>query len=254
MDQIKSYLQLIDETLETLFEKKTFLDREAKYLIFAPSKRIRPLLTLATVEMLGFDPKQALYPACAIELIHTYSLIHDDLPCMDNDDMRRGKPSLHKVHDEATALLIGDYLLTYAFEVLAEAPNLTSEKKIALIKTLSLHAGGEGMIGGQLLDWQKFPNKNEVHLKKTGALFISCFQFGGIITGSSKKTMDTLFRLGKTIGLLFQLADDIQDHEGSNDKKEVERLSKQAFTILEPFNSDIIKSLIEKIIFSCMPL
>lgn len=194
--------------------------------------------------------EEALFPAAAIELIHTYSLIHDDLPCMDNDDMRRGKPTLHKVHDEATALLVGDYLLTYAFEVLMLAPHLSCGTKVALTKVLTKAIGAQGMVGGQLLDWQKHKDKKEIDRKKTAALFACSTQFGGILTKQPDNVLTDLYHLGETIGLLFQLADDIQDNEARS-SHEIERLADQAFTLLAPYDSSTIKEMIERIVFSC---
>src|SRR3990167_4636293 len=126
--------ELIPSRDETIFEA-------ARYSLLSSGKRLRPLLTLATASTFGVDPLLALDPACAIEMIHTYSLIHDDLPCMDNDDLRRGKPTLHKVYGDAMALLTGDYLLTFAFEVIAQAPFLTDGQKLQMVQVLSHRIG-----------------------------------------------------------------------------------------------------------------
>ena len=140
----KRLRELIPARDETIFEA-------ARYSLLAKGKRLRPLLTLGAAAVFGVDPYTAVDPACAIEMIHTYSLIHDDLPCMDNDDLRRGKPALHKVYGDAMALLAGDYLLTYAFEVIANC-NLGREQKVQIIKTIAKRSGAPGMIGGQALD------------------------------------------------------------------------------------------------------
>ena len=152
-----------------------------------------------------------LDPAIALEMVHTYSLIHDDLPCMDNDDFRRSLPTLHRVVGEASALLTGDFLLTYAFEVLAKAPSLSSEIKVKLIETLSFAAGAEGMIGGQALDLAKSPKRELLSSKKTGALFRSAFQFSAIVSDLEEKKQTELAHLGEKVGLLYQLVDDIID-------------------------------------------
>ncbi len=135
---LKQKCEFIEQHLEILFQNKAPLHQElyqaARYSILGSGKRLRPILALATAEMLGCIPRKAIIPACTLEMIHTYSLIHDDLPCMDNDDFRRGKPSLHKAFSEGLAVLTGDFLLTYAFESLAEAPYLTPQQKIELIK------------------------------------------------------------------------------------------------------------------------
>jgi geranylgeranyl diphosphate synthase type II len=155
----------------------------------------------------------SLDPACAIEMIHTYSLIHDDLPCMDDDELRRGKPTLHKVYSEGMALLTGDYLLTYAFEVLAKAALLSPEVKLRLIQILSVSAGARGMIGGQAIDISSVGEQIDaetllkMHEAKTGALLAAALQFGAVIGGAPH----SLEKLGKEIGLAFQFLDDLLD-------------------------------------------
>lgn len=145
--------ELIEKKLEELIpESKETQFLAARYALLNGGKRIRPLIAVTTVDALGGDSGRAIPFACALELIHTYSLIHDDLPCMDDDDMRRGKPSLHKAFNEAIAILTGDYLLTYAFEILASGSHLKAEQKLELIHSLSKAAGGHGMIRGQVMD------------------------------------------------------------------------------------------------------
>lgn len=188
----------------------------AAYSLLASGKRLRPLLILTATEALGADPDIALDPACAVEILHTYSLIHDDLPCMDDDDMRRGKPSLHVAYPEWTALLTGDLLLTLPFSVLSEAPGLSPEQKIDLITILAKAAGGSGMILGQALDllaesqsisWDQLV---EIHNHKTGALLGACLEFAAVLSG--RKELRTPLRLaGEKIGLAFQVVDDILD-------------------------------------------
>ena len=151
----------------------------ARYSLLSSGKRLRPMLVLAVCESFGIDQDHALIPACALEMIHTYSLIHDDLPCMDDDDLRRGQPTLHKVYPEWHALLTGDFLLTYAFELLSTAPLLDTHQKLDLIKSLAKHAGAHGMIGGQMIDllskeqtvdWKVL---EQMHLGKTAGLIVA---------------------------------------------------------------------------------
>jgi geranylgeranyl diphosphate synthase type II len=220
--------QLIEQHLETLLTFPALPEQQlheaAHYALFAGGKRLRPLLTLATVQALKGDVNAALTPACALEMVHTYSLIHDDLPCMDDDDFRRGKPTVHKKFDEATALLAGDFLLTYAFQVLAEATSLSHEQRILLIQVLATHAGGNGMIGGQMLDLQatnrtiSFEQLTLMHQKKTGQLMTAALKFGGIVAHASSAVMNELVQFGEHIGLAFQIMDDVIDVEASEQK------------------------------------
>ncbi len=209
-------IDLINQELEKLIPAssphyQTLLEG-ARYSLLAPGKRMRPLLTLYTAEMLQKkSAKKALQPACALEMVHCYSLIHDDLPCMDDDDMRRGRPTLHKAYNEGLAVLAGDYLLTRAFQVLAVAPELTPEQQISLIKTLSSAASAEGMIGGQVMDIEKSSDVGELHQRKTAALFRCALEFGGVIAGASIAIQAKLALFGNQFGELFQVVDDILD-------------------------------------------
>lgn len=159
--------------------------------------------------------------AAAIELIHTYSLIHDDLPAMDDDDMRRGKPSLHRAYDEATAILVGDGLQARAFELIADAPDLSAEQKVRMIKVLANAAGMEGMVGGQYIDIQATDSDmtldelREMHSLKTGALIRASLALGGIAADASDEQLAALDEYGMRIGLAFQVVDDILDVEGA---------------------------------------
>jgi len=170
IDRIEKRLnELIPPRNETIFEA-------ARYSLLSSGKRIRPLLTLATAGVYGVDPLSIIDPACAIEMIHTYSLIHDDLPCMDNDNLRRGKPTLHKVYGEAMALLTGDYLLTFAFEIIANASILGREQRVQIMKIVAMRAGARGMIGGQALDIESEGKEIDedtllqMHYRKTASL------------------------------------------------------------------------------------
>jgi len=195
-----------------------------RYSVFAGGKRIRPILCLAAVEVLGGDMAPALPVACALELIHTYSLIHDDLPAMDNDDFRRGKPTSHKVFGEAIAILAGDALLTEAFVLLsrAEKVRLSAERRLAVIQTIAQAAGLSGMVGGQTLDLLAEKTKpdlealRDIHRRKTGALIIAAVKSGAIISGASEDKIQALTEYGMNIGLAFQIADDILNVEGDS--------------------------------------
>lgn len=211
----------IEDYLEKLVpEEKTAhnaLFQAARYSLLGGGKRIRPLLTLITTEVLEGNIEAAFTPACALELIHTYSLIHDDLPCMDDDDFRRGKPTLHKKYDEAVATLTGDFLLTHAFQVLAKAPKLGSKQRIDLISVLAERAGGSGMVAGQFLDieskkeYVEIEALKNIHRKKTGALISAAVEFGAIIAKTDAATRESLRLFGEEIGLAFQIIDDILD-------------------------------------------
>lgn len=204
----KRLRELILPRDETIFEA-------ARYALLSSGKRLRPLLTLATAGVYGVDPMLVLDPACAIEMIHTYSLIHDDLPCMDNDSLRRGKPTLHKVYGEAMALLTGDYLLTYAFEVIANATVLGREQRVQIMKTISMRAGAPGMIGGQALDIESEGKEIDedtliqMHFGKTASLITACLEVGSFAAGYPPS--DVLIQIGKELGLAYQLQDDLLD-------------------------------------------
>lgn len=225
MDDLKQYFSekcaLIEKHLEHLVPEQPVpfnqLYKAARYSLIGGGKRLRPILALATTEVLGGNPLQALSPACALEMIHTYSLIHDDLPCMDNDDFRRGKPSLHKAFPEGHAVLTGDFLLTYAFEILADDPHLTPHQKTQLIRCLAKSSGAHGMIGGQIMDIDAegksidLHTLQAIHENKTGALITASIQFGAIIANASNQHQLLLTEFGKKIGLAFQIVDDILD-------------------------------------------
>jgi geranylgeranyl diphosphate synthase type II len=225
---LESRRQLIESKLTELVPDHPSpyhkLFEAARYSLLGGGKRIRPLLTLATAEAFNTPVEHALVPACTLELIHTYSLIHDDLPCMDNDDFRRGKPSLHKAYNEGHAVLTGDYLLTHAFEILSGAPHLTAEQKLKLVHSLARASGGHGMIAGQVIDIESVGRKldldalKQMHLKKTGALITAAFEFGGIIANVKEPTLALLTQSGQKMGLAFQIVDDLLDAENGEDE------------------------------------
>jgi len=200
--------ELIPARDETIFEA-------ARYSLLSQGKRIRPLLALATTAVFGVDPHIALDAACALEMIHAYSLIHDDLPCMDNDDLRRGKPTLHKVYGDAMALLAGDYLLTYAFEVIANAQILGREQRVQIIKTVAMRSGAPGMIGGQAIDIESKGKEIDeetllqMHYGKTSSLLTACLECGSLAAGYPSTPL--LQSIGKDLGLAYQFQDDVLD-------------------------------------------
>ena len=231
---LRAYLQERRETVEKalalslpeLEGPAADVVKAMKYSLFAGGKRLRPILCIAGAEALGVDGSQVMPVACALEMIHTYSLIHDDLPAMDNDDMRRGKPTNHKVFGEAVAILAGDGLLTEAFRVMAKTP-LGKIKPEALLKVICLVAqasGYQGMVGGQVTDIQSEGKTVEpatvefIHSHKTGALIAASVTSGAILGGATEPQVNAISEYGREIGLAFQIADDILDVEGDSEK------------------------------------
>ena len=197
-----------------------------EYSLMAGGKRVRPMLVLEFAKLCGGSEEAAMPFACAIEMIHTYSLIHDDLPCMDNDDLRRGKPTNHKVYGEATALLAGNGLLTLAFETAlsAKAIELNGYEKCAqAAKVLALYAGADGMLGGQMIDLESegksvsVDHLKEMDNKKTGALMIAACKLACISAGATKEQLDAACSYADNIGLAFQIIDDILDITSSTE-------------------------------------
>jgi geranylgeranyl diphosphate synthase type II len=228
---LKAYLQerrdLVNRTLAVYLPQvrgPAFRVVEAMhYSLFAGGKRLRPILCLAGAEAVGGDLGEAMPVACALEMIHTYSLIHDDLPAMDDDDLRRGQPTCHKKFDEATAILAGDGLLTEAFRVMAEAAPKFAGREAALLEVIQLMAqaaGYQGMVGGQMLDLmaegRKITQKEleTIHRLKTGALLTAAVRSGALLGGGSRQEVNLLTNYGEKFGLAFQITDDILDVEG----------------------------------------
>ena len=203
-------------------QKKSLLVSPMKYGVISGGKKIRSTIIFDMGRLLKIKEKKLIHICAAVECIHSYSLIHDDLPCMDNDSYRRGKPSTHKKYGEATAVLAGNSLLTLAFEIISDKKNLLKAKqKNEIIQLLSNFSGHTGIAGGQELDL-KFENKRkkinqiiDMQRKKTGKLFNFCLQSTVIIAKKNKKEKNFFGKLGEEIGLLFQLADDILDVKGS---------------------------------------
>lgn len=225
---LKSKALLVEENLNLLIPQKetsfASLYQAARYSLLGSGKRLRPILVITTAEIFGKTANEALSVACALEMIHTYSLIHDDLPCMDNDDFRRGKPSLHKAFNEAHAVLTGDYLLTYAFEVIGNDSILTAHQKTALISLIAKYSGCQGMIAGQVMDIEAEGKKidldslQQIHRYKTGALINASILAGGIIGEASTEEFKILHDFGNDIGLAFQIIDDVLDVTASEIK------------------------------------
>ena len=218
---LKDYKQMVENRIEELFPEADCSYNEvikaARYSLLNGGKRIRPVIMMEFCKLCGGKPEDALDFAVALEMIHTYSLIHDDLPCMDNDDMRRGKPSCHKAFGEDIALLSGDALLTEAFFVASNA-RVSAEKRLNAISFLSTNAGVHGMIGGQVLDLSFEENKpdaaalQDMYMRKTGALLIAAASIGCISAGKyDQETLKSAAKYGYNLGLAFQIVDDILD-------------------------------------------
>jgi geranylgeranyl diphosphate synthase type II len=224
----KEYKLLLEEELRYLVNKPDappIIKEAMQYSLEAGGKRIRPLLLFATMAAFGIDPKKGLLAACAIEMIHTYSLIHDDLPSMDDDDLRRGKPTNHKVFGEAIAVLAGDALLTYSFEIVGYIPNeyASPETKIKLIIEMAKAAGIEGMVGGQVADMEgeekqlSLEELEFIHIHKTGKILEYCVIAGAVFAGANEFELKNLTAFAHHLGLAFQIRDDILDLEGNEE-------------------------------------
>lgn len=207
--------------------------KDAALYATSSGKRIRPLLVLLTAETFEGSIDKALDAASALEMIHSYSLIHDDLPCMDDDDFRRGRPTVHKIYGEATALLAGDFLLTLAFEIINGSHFLSSSEKASLSFVLAKKAGAKGMVGGQQKDLESEGKEISVkellflHCHKTALLFSAAFEFGGIVSGATARDRRTLSQAGKRFGLAYQIADDLAD-----DSSDIRKKKASACTVL----------------------
>lgn len=227
-EKLAEQIEAIERELEKILrQEESLLFQAMRYAVFPGGKRFRPLLVLASGECFEVEQSVLLPFACALELIHNYSLIHDDLPLMDDDDYRRGKHSCHKAYGEDVALLAGDALLTLAFEVMAEArlPDRYLLQKERVIKMISQAAGVEGMIGGQFLDITFSPESADEEqvldliLKKTGSLIIAAVKTGAIFGSATALELGAVIEYGKMIGLAFQIKDDIQDSTRQDEKK-----------------------------------
>ncbi len=205
-------------------ERPEHLREAMRYSLLAGGKRLRPILCLAACELAGGDSELAIPTAVALEMIHTMSLIHDDLPAMDNDDLRRGRPTNHKVYGDAIAILAGDALLTRSFEMVAlRSPGVSSERLLKVVGELSLVAGAPGLVGGQVEDLEcegkqvDLETLEFIHLHKTGALLKACVICGGLIGGAQEDLLHALSIYARGIGLAFQIVDDILDVTASSE-------------------------------------
>ena len=222
-------VRLVDQTLDKWVPAESIdpasIHKAMRYSLFAGGKRIRPILAMAAARAVSDSPDGIENAAATLELIHTYSLIHDDLPALDNDDLRRGRPTCHKVFGEAMAILAGDSLLTLAFEVLSRLPLIDAERKIRLVEDLARASGTVGgMIGGQVNDIEgekKAPTAfllESIHRAKTGALLRASLRMGAIYAGATPEELAALSEFGERVGLAFQIIDDVLDVEESSEK------------------------------------
>lgn len=222
--QMNDYIELIDRKLDEFIqvEYPQTIFESMKYTVLLPGKRLRPIMCLETCRMLGGNIEDAIPTACAIEMLHAQTLIHDDLPCMDNDDFRRGKPTNHKVFGEAIAVLAGDALLTFAPQVITKfSKNIEPKMMLDVLNEYFNYAGAYGVIGGQVVDIESENNNyegldkeeilNYLHLHKTSDLFQLAMRTGAIIAGADEDKIAAVTEFAKTFGLAFQIADDILD-------------------------------------------
>lgn len=278
---IKLVDKKLDEYLQITYPEDIF--KAMKYTLMLPGKRLRPVMCLETTRMLGGDLEKALPTACAIEMLHVQSLIHDDLPCMDNDDFRRGKPSNHKVFGEANAVLAGDALLTFAPQLIIEkSEGLTCETILKLVHEYTKFAGAYALIAGQVVDIEseggklvKSPEEtlDFIHMNKTAALFRLPIRCGAIIAGIDSNTIEELDNFAMKFGLAFQIYDDIMDEISSfeelgktigkdknsgkltyvslygleESKKKFGLLINDCYDIVNKYNSEIFKNILDKL-------
>jgi farnesyl diphosphate synthase len=227
--RLRAYLEECQQRVEAALERclpgptvpPARLHEAMRYAVLGAGKRVRPVLVYATGRALDASPEALDDPACAVELIHAYSLVHDDLPAMDDDDLRRGRPTCHRAYDEATAILVGDALQTLAFEVLCGEPAGAGATRLAMVHTLAAASGSRGMAGGQALDLDavgrdlSLAELEQLHIHKTGALIRASVRLGALAApAADPAAVRSLDRYGKCIGLAFQIRDDILDVEG----------------------------------------
>ncbi|MCS7026737.1 MAG: polyprenyl synthetase family protein [Bryobacteraceae bacterium] len=223
-DYLEHQRRLVDQTLDAVVPPETqspeTIHKAMRYSLFAGGKRLRPILCMEAARAVGRHVEGVERAACSLELIHTYSLIHDDLPALDNDDLRRGRPTNHKVFGEAIAILAGDSLLTLAFLVLAQLPGVSAETRVRLVAELASASGTvEGMIAGQVRDLEgeretATPERLEaIHRAKTGSLLRASVRMGAIYAGATVEELEAVTRYGEHIGLAFQIIDDVLDLE-----------------------------------------
>lgn len=223
---LKERQSLVEEAMEKLVPAQqgsalALIVDSMRYSLFAGGKRLRPILLMAAADAVGKDGRDYLNSACALEMIHTYSLIHDDLPAMDNDDYRRGRLTNHKVFGEGMAILAGDGLLTMAFETLLSQPGVPAATLLRVSREIAAAAGPLGMVGGQAIDLEsegKFPSPKTMalmHKLKTGALFRASIRSGALLAGATEDEVESLSQFAENFGLAFQITDDILDVTGT---------------------------------------
>ncbi len=214
----------LDRFVPPVNRRPSTIHRAMRYSLFAGGKRLRPILCLAAAEACGGTSEVAMPMACAVECVHTYSLIHDDLPCMDDDDFRRGKPTCHKAFGEGIAVLAGDALLTLAFEIVAGARAAERHPVRHYVKELAVASGSLHLVGGQVADLEAEGRKvtpaelRFIHSSKTAALLCASLRLGGMAANATTKTLDSLTEFGRNLGLAFQVIDDILDVTQTSDK------------------------------------
>ncbi|MGY8688445.1 MAG: polyprenyl synthetase family protein, partial [Verrucomicrobiales bacterium] len=232
MSDLKVYLKQqakrVDQALKAELPKANVrpatLHQAMRYSMFAGGKRLRPILTIAAAEACGGDPENSLPLGCAVECLHTYSLIHDDLPSMDDDDMRRGNPTCHKVYGEAIAVLAGDALQAFSFEMVSRAKETKRYPVKSLLVELATTAGSHALIAGQVMDMEGEGRKLTkaqvvaIHERKTAALLTTSLRFGAMSANASAKQLDAITRFGVALGLAFQVIDDILDVTQSSEQ------------------------------------
>ena len=227
-ERLKEQIDFIDKYLDKYLTEKenpqNIIYKAMRYSVFAGGKRLRPILMLNVCKMCGGDVNEVIPFACALEMIHTYSLIHDDLPAMDNDDLRRGMPTSHIKFGEATAILAGDALLNRAFEVVSEYDGDNVKRAMKAINMLAASSGTEGMIGGQIVDMESegkeitLDELRYLHLNKTGAIIRSACTIGALMGGGSEDEIEAVDEFAKNLGVAFQIQDDILDVTGSEEE------------------------------------
>ncbi len=220
--------RFLDQVIPPAATPPTTLHESMRYSLMAGGKRVRPILTIAAAEAVGSSPTTALMTvACSLELIHTYSLIHDDLPSMDNDDFRRGKPTNHKVYGEAMAILAGDALLTMAFDLISRPDLMKGSdpvRQVRIIQELGYGSGNIGMVGGQVFDIQAenkdidLPTLQNIHKHKTGMLIRAAVRMGAVVAGANDRQLADMTGYAEEIGLAFQIADDVLNVTGTREE------------------------------------
>lgn len=225
LEALEAKIVEVNKSLHKYLEEKdspqATIYKAMNYSLHAGGKRIRPVLALACAEVLGAETDKVMPFACAIEMIHTYSLIHDDLPCMDNDDLRRGKPTNHKVYGEAIATLAGDGLLNLAFETILKQSQVSPNLTLAALSLIADSAGVEGMIGGQVIDIESEGKTIDaitlmtMHLHKTAALIMASAKVGALLGGGGREDLIVMEEFARYLGIAFQIKDDILDVAGS---------------------------------------